>query len=171
MSGKFKKGQGNLRKSISYKRLQWSLANKKRKKISARVFGARIIFVDTLHSKFAVFHKNLLYENIYRHAHNDNSDIYSYKLVHFLIFVCLIGQRKSKISQGKVGEKSGNFDILYEWQPRINIHAIAYYHYNSIIEFAFRGVWKVGEGFPGRVLPKTLRWVVVYSSVTFHING
>ena len=25
--------------------------------------------------------------------------------------------------------------------------------------------------FPGRVSPKTLKWVVVYSSVTFHINA
>ena len=32
-------------------------------------------------------------------------------------------------------------------------------------------VWKVREGFPGRVWPKTLKWVAVYSSVTFHING
>ena len=32
-------------------------------------------------------------------------------------------------------------------------------------------VWKVGEAFTGRVLPKTLEWVAVYSSVTFQING
>ena len=32
-------------------------------------------------------------------------------------------------------------------------------------------VWKVGEGFPDWVLPKTVKWVIVYSSVTFHING
>ena len=31
-------------------------------------------------------------------------------------------------------------------------------------------VWKVGEGFPGQVLPKTSKWVAVYSGVTFHIN-
>ena len=31
-------------------------------------------------------------------------------------------------------------------------------------------VWKVGEGFPGRVSPKTLKWVAVYSSVMFHID-
>ena len=29
----------------------------------------------------------------------------------------------------------------------------------------------VGEGFADRVWPKTLKWVFVYSSVTFHING
>ena len=46
------------------------------------------------------------------------------------------------------------------------------YHHNSIIELSIRWcVWKVEEGFPSRVLPKTLKWVVVYSSVTFHING
>ena len=28
-------------------------------------------------------------------------------------------------------------------------------------------VWKVGEEFPGWVLPRILKWVVVYSSVTF----
>ena len=33
------------------------------------------------------------------------------------------------------------------------------------------GLWNVGEGFPGRVLPRTLKWVAVYSGVTFHING
>ena len=32
-------------------------------------------------------------------------------------------------------------------------------------------VWKIGEGFPGQVSPKTLKWVAVYSSKTFHING
>ena len=31
-------------------------------KLLARAFAARIIFVNTLHSKFTVFHKNLLYE-------------------------------------------------------------------------------------------------------------
>ena len=32
----------------------------------------------------------------------------------------------------------------------------------SIIELSVRlCVWKVGEGFPGRVLPKTLEWVTV----------
>ena len=45
------------------------------------------------------------------------------------------------------------------------------YHRNSI-ELSVRWcVWKVEEGFPGRVLPKTLKWVVVYSSVTLHIDG
>ena len=32
-------------------------------------------------------------------------------------------------------------------------------------------VWKIREGLLDRVWPKTLKWVVVYSSVTFHING
>ena len=46
------------------------------------------------------------------------------------------------------------------------------YHHNSIIELSVCWcVWKVGEGLPGRVLPKTLKWVADYSSVTFHING
>ena len=46
------------------------------------------------------------------------------------------------------------------------------YHHNSIIGLSVRWcLWKVGEGFPGWVLPKTLKWVAVYSSVTFHING
>ena len=40
-------------------------------------------------------------------------------------------------------------------------------HTHTYIWFA----WKVGEGFPGRVSPKALKWVAVYSSVTFHING
>ena len=31
-------------------------------------------------------------------------------------------------------------------------------------------MWKVREGFHGQVRPKTLKWVAVYSSVTFHIN-
>ena len=45
------------------------------------------------------------------------------------------------------------------------------YHHNSIVELSIRlGVGKVGEGFPGWVLPKTLKWVAVYSSVTFHID-
>ena len=48
------------------------------------------------------------------------------------------------------------------------------YHYNNIIKLGVRCcVWKVAidEGFPDRVSPKTLKWVVVYSSVTLHING
>ena len=37
------------------------------------------------------------------------------------------------------------------------------YHLNNI-ELSVRWcVWKVGEGFPGQVLPKTLKWVAVYS--------
>ena len=46
------------------------------------------------------------------------------------------------------------------------------YHYNSIIKLSVRWcVWKVWEGFPCRVWLQTLNWVVMYSSVTFHING
>ena len=45
-------------------------------------------------------------------------------------------------------------------------------HHDNIIELSVRCcVWKVGEGFPGQVLLKTLKWVAVYPSVTFHING
>ena len=44
-------------------------------------------------------------------------------------------------------------------------------HHDSIKLSVRWCVWKVGEGFPGRVSPKTLKWVAVYSSVTFHING
>ena len=45
------------------------------------------------------------------------------------------------------------------------------YHHNSIIELSVRWcVWKVGEEFRGRILPKTLKWVAVYSSVTLQIN-
>ena len=46
------------------------------------------------------------------------------------------------------------------------------YHHNSRIELSVRWcVWKVGGGFPIRVLPKTLKWVAMYFSVTFHISG
>ena len=46
------------------------------------------------------------------------------------------------------------------------------YHHKNIIELTIRyWVWKVGEGLPGRILPKTSKWVAVYSSVMFHING
>ena len=44
-------------------------------------------------------------------------------------------------------------------------------HHDSIKLSIRWCVWKVGEGFPGLVSPKTLKWVAVYSSVTFHING
>ena len=44
-------------------------------------------------------------------------------------------------------------------------------HHDSIKLSIRWCVWKVGEGFPGRVSPKTLKWSAVYSSVTFHING
>ena len=44
--------------------------------------------------------------------------------------------------------------------------------HNDSIKLSVRWcVWKVREGFPGRVSPKTLKWVAVYSSVTFHISG
>ena len=33
------------------------------------------------------------------------------------IGINLSGQGKIKLSQGKIGEKSGNFENLYEWQP------------------------------------------------------
>ena len=38
------------------------------------------------------------------------------------------------------------------------------YHHNSIGLSIRWCVWKVGEGFPGRVLPKTLKWVSVWRS-------
>ena len=42
-------------------------------------------------------------------------------------------------------------------------------HHNSIINLSICWfVLKVGEGFPGRVWPKTVKWVVMYISVTFH---
>ena len=44
-------------------------------------------------------------------------------------------------------------------------------HHDSIKLSVRWCVWKVGEGFPGQVSPKTLKWVAVYSSVTFHMNG
>ena len=44
-------------------------------------------------------------------------------------------------------------------------------HHDSIKLNVRWCAWKVGEGFPGRVSPKTLKWVAVYSSVTFHIDG
>ena len=38
------------------------------------------------------------------------------------------------------------------------------YHHINIKKLSVRWcVWKVGEGFPDRVWPKTLKWVVVYS--------
>ena len=40
-------------------------------KISARAFGARIIFFNTLHSKFAFIHKGLLFETYTGHVQND----------------------------------------------------------------------------------------------------
>ena len=77
-------------------------------KFSARAFGACIVFFNKLHSKFAFNHKDLLFETYTGHVQNDYSDI-SYEYVNILIFVCLIGQGKMQISQGKVREKSGNF--------------------------------------------------------------
>ena len=44
-------------------------------------------------------------------------------------------------------------------------------HHDSIKLSVRWWVWKVGEGLTSRVSPKTLKWVAVYSSVTFHING
>ena len=40
-------------------------------KISARAFGVRIIFFNTLHSKFAFIHKGLLFETYTGHVQND----------------------------------------------------------------------------------------------------
>ena len=46
------------------------------------------------------------------------------------------------------------------------------YHHNSIIKVSICWcVWKLREGFLGRLSPKTLKWVPVYTSVTFHIIG
>ena len=44
-------------------------------------------------------------------------------------------------------------------------------HHNSIKLSIHWRVLKVGEGFPSQVSPETLKWVAMYSSVTFHING
>ena len=40
-------------------------------KFSARAFGARIIFFNTLPSKFAYIHKGLLFETYTGHVQND----------------------------------------------------------------------------------------------------
>ena len=46
------------------------------------------------------------------------------------------------------------------------------YHHTSITKLSVRWcVWNVGGGFPDRVRRKAWKWVVVYSSVTFQING
>ena len=56
------------------------------------------------------------------------------------------------------------------WISRPGGTVLSDYHHNNT-ELSIRWcVWKVGEGFLGRVVTKTLKWVVVYSSVTFHIN-
>ena len=39
------------------------MINKHIQKFSVRAFGARIIFFNTLHSKFTIFHANLLFES------------------------------------------------------------------------------------------------------------
>ena len=57
-----------------------------------------------LHSKFAFIHKDLLFETYTGHVQNDYKDISLYESVNILIFVCLIGQGKMQISQGKVRE-------------------------------------------------------------------
>ena len=42
------------------------------------------------------------------------------------------------------------------------------YHHISIMKLSVHWcVWKVEEGFPDRVQPETLKWVVVYSTVSF----
>ena len=62
-------------------------------------------------------------------------DISSYEYVNILIFVCLIGQGKMQISQGKIREKSGNFDILCEWQPKKTKPTIFYTSKNLLDNF------------------------------------
>ena len=78
-----------------------AVINKHIKKFSARAFGERIIFFNALHSKFAVFHIDLLFET-YTGMYIIIIMIYNHtKYVHVLIVVCLIGQGKTEISQGK----------------------------------------------------------------------
>ena len=38
------------------------MINKHIQKFSARAYGARIIFFNALHTKIAIFHKNVLFE-------------------------------------------------------------------------------------------------------------
>ena len=52
----------------------------------------------------------------------------------------------------------------------ISTERLTDYHNNNIIKLSWC-VGKVGEGFPRQTLPKTLKWVVMYSSLTFNING
>ena len=70
---------------------------------SARAFSARIIFFNTLYSKFAVFHIDLLFE-IYTGVYLMIIKISNHTDTYVLIFDCLSGQGKMEISQGKVRE-------------------------------------------------------------------
>ena len=81
------------------------MINKHIQKISARAFCASVIFFNTFHSKFTVFHEELLFET-YTDMHIMINKVYNhtYKYIHVLIFLCLIGQGEMEISQGKVRE-------------------------------------------------------------------
>ena len=79
------------------------MINEHIQKFSARAFGARIIFFNTLYSKFAVFHIDLLFE-IYTGVHLMIIKIFNHTYTYVLIFDCLSGQGKMEISQGSQGK-------------------------------------------------------------------
>ena len=65
---------GNLRKFKDFFKNLYLIKDCGDQLAYQKIFGsrhARIIFVNTLHSKFAIFHKKLLYEKFSRHTHND----------------------------------------------------------------------------------------------------
>ena len=71
-----------------------------------------------------VFARNILPQNddiISWQTNMRNLSGLFYKLYNFhmklLYSMPLFGQGKLNLSQGKVSEKSGNFEILIEWQP------------------------------------------------------
>ena len=80
-----------------------------------------------------------------------------------------------------VGSSCGRADSVMDWHRSRVQHPVGMVlstelltdnHHTSIKLSVRWCVWKVREGFPpGRVLPKTLKWVAVYSNVMFHNNG
>ena len=61
--------------------------------------------------------------------------------------------------------RSGGYGVL-------STQLLTDYHHNSIIKLSVRCcVWKVLGRISQSGLTKTLKWVVVHSSATFHING
>ena len=92
--------------------------------------------------------------------------------VAYILYRYIYDVRKSLWASGYRNGFAHHMSRVQEPVGTVHSNELATNYNQDSIKLSVRWcVWKVGEGFHGRVLPKILKWLAMYSSVTFHIKG